>query len=223
MLQTFFLMLPFALAGAVSPMVLTEQTVLLTTAGGRRTASIYVVGAVLVLTVYVSLLLLFGNLISFPAHESFSASVDLGLGIALLLFASFLRHRGKVKAARRVEKKEKKEARIAVGPVQAFGFGLLGMATNVTTLAALVPAAKIISDGDLALTDNAVLGLIVVVIASIPAWVPVVLTLIAPGPADRFLEALGDFFHRRGRLILVLIFGLLGLYLIVAGLLKLAS
>lgn len=204
-------------------MVLTEQTVLLTTAGGRRTASIYVVGAVLVLTVYVSLLLLFGNLISFPAHESFSASVDLGLGIALLLFASFLRHRGKVKAARRVEKKEKKEARIAVGPVQAFGFGLLGMATNVTTLAALVPAAKIISDGDLALTDNAVLGLIVVVIASIPAWVPVVLTLIAPGPADRFLEALGDFFHRRGRLILVLIFGLLGLYLIVAGLLKLAS
>lgn len=223
MLQTFFLMLPFALAGAVSPMVLTEQTVLLTTAGGRRTASIYVVGAVLVLTVYVSLLLLFGNLISFPAHESFSASVDLGLGIALLLFASFLRHRGKVKAARRVEKKEKKEARIAVGPVQAFGFGLLGMATNVTTLAALVPAAKIISDGDLALTDNAVLGLIVVVIAAIPAWVPVVLTLIAPGPADRFLEALGDFFHRRGRLILVLIFGLLGLYLIVAGLLKLAS
>lgn len=223
MLQTFFLMLPFALAGAVSPMVLTEQTVLLTTAGGRRTASIYVVGAVLVLTVYVSLLLLFGNLISFPAHESFSASVDLGLGIALLLFASFLRHRGKVKAARRVEKKEKKEARIAVGPVQAFGFGLLGMATNVTTLAALVPAAKIISDGDLALTDNAVLGLIVVVIASIPAWVPVVLTLIAPGPADRFLEALGDFFHRRGRLILVLIFGLLGIYLIVAGLLKLAS
>lgn len=223
MLQTFFLMLPFALAGAVSPMVLTEQTVLLTTAGGKRTASIYVVGAVLVLTAYVSLLLLFGNLISFPAHESFSASVDLGLGIALLLFASFLRHRGKVKAARRVEKKEKKEARIAVGPVQAFGFGLLGMATNVTTLAALVPAAKIISDGDLALTDNAVLGLIVVVIASIPAWVPVVLTLIAPGPADRFLEALGDFFHRRGRLILVLIFGLLGLYLIVAGLLKLAS
>lgn len=216
-------MLPFALAGAVSPMVLTEQTVLLTTAGGKRTASIYVVGAVLVLTAYVSLLLLFGNLISFPAHESFSASVDLGLGIALLLFASFLRHRGKVKAARRVEKKEKKEARIAVGPVQAFGFGLLGMATNVTTLAALVPAAKIISDGDLALTDNAVLGLIVVVIASIPAWVPVVLTLIAPGPADRFLEALGDFFHRRGRLILVLIFGLLGLYLIVAGLLKLAS
>ncbi|MFM9076970.1 MAG: WS/DGAT domain-containing protein, partial [Solirubrobacterales bacterium] len=87
--------------------------------------------------------LLFGNLISFPTHESFSASVDLGLGVALLLFASFLRHRGKVKAARRVEKKEKKEVRMAVGPLQAFGFGLLGMATNVTTLAAVVPAAMI--------------------------------------------------------------------------------
>ncbi|MFZ9668422.1 MAG: GAP family protein [Solirubrobacterales bacterium] len=216
-------MLPFALAGAISPMVLTEQTVLLTTAGGRRTASIYAAGAVLVLTVYISLLLLFGNLISFPAHESFSASVDLGLGIALLLFASFLRHRGKVKAARRVEKKEKQDARMAVGPAQAFGFGVLGMATNVTTLAALIPAAKIISERENGLIDNAVLGLIVVVIAAIPAWIPIVLTLIAPGPADRFLKALGDFFHRRGRLVLVLIFGLLGAYLIVTGLLKLAS
>jgi len=221
--QTFLLMLPFALAGAVSPMVLTEQTVLLTTAGGRRTASIYAAGAILVLIVYVSLLLLFGNLISFPAHESFSASVDLGLGIALLLFASFLRHRGKVKAARRVEKEEKKEVRMAVGPVQAFGFGLLGMATNVTTLAAVVPAAKIISERENGLTDNVVLGLIVVVIAAIPAWIPIALTLVAPGPADRFLNALGDFFHRRGRLMLVVIFGLLGIYLIVSGLLKLAS
>ena len=217
MVGTLLLMLPFALAGAVSPMVLTEQTVVLASSGGRRTALRYAAGAVLMLFIYVVVLTAFGRLISLPTHLTFSARLEIGLGVVLILLAVFFRHRGKVKAVRRDSAKTKPK----VTSGQAFGLGVVGMATNVTTIAMMVPATKIISGAGLGLLEDLILALILVAIASIPAWLPVTLVMIAPGPAQRFLNALGNFLGKYGRRLVVVLFAGLGLYLVIKGLVAL--
>ena len=97
------------------------------------------------------------------------------------------------------------------------------MATNCSTLARVVPGAKAIAASDLEVPGRAVAAIVLVVLASIPAWLPVALTAVAPGPADRGLRALGDLLQRRGRLIMVTVIGALGLFLVIRGIVRLAG
>ena len=90
-----------------------------------------------------------------------------------------------------------------MGPRTALAFGVVSMATNITTLALVVPAAKEVAASDLGPAGRAVAVIVLVVLASIPAWSPVALTEVAPGPAERGLRALSDLIRRRGRLLTV--------------------
>jgi hypothetical protein len=97
------------------------------------------------------------------------------------------------------------------------------MATNFTTLALVIPGAKAIAAGDLEIAERAVLVLVLTAIVSTPAWLPVALTVVAPGPARRGLGAIGDFIQNHGRRLTVLLIGLLGLLLVALGLLQIAG
>jgi hypothetical protein len=59
-----------------------------------------------------------------------------------------------------------------------------------------------------------------VVLASTPAWLPVALTAVAPGAAERGLLPIGDLIERRGRLLAVLVVVGLGLLMVVRGILR---
>ena len=59
--------------------------------------------------------------------------------------------------------------------------------------------------------------LVLVGMASTPAWLPLALTAVAPGPAERGLRAFGRLIEERGRLLTVLLLGALGLLLILRG------
>jgi hypothetical protein len=65
------------------------------------------------------------------------------------------------------------------------------MATNFTTLALVLLAAKEIASADLEVVGKAVLAVVLVGLASAPAWVPVALTRVAPGAGQRILEGIG--------------------------------
>jgi hypothetical protein len=93
------------------------------------------------------------------------------------------------------------------------------MATNVTTLALVVPAAKIIAASGVDLPGRAILVALLVAIASTPAWLPVALTRVAPGPAERGLDWIRDLIEQRGRQLVVLLLVGLGLFLLVRGIL----
>jgi hypothetical protein len=95
------------------------------------------------------------------------------------------------------------------------------MATNVTTLALLVPAAKEISSADVEIAAEAVLVLVLVGLVAMPAWLPVVLTRVAPGPSRRGLAALRDQIARRGRVVTVGLLSAAGLFFIGRGLTRL--
>ncbi|MGB0121227.1 MAG: GAP family protein [Solirubrobacterales bacterium] len=215
MIQTFLLVLPFALAGAVSPMMLTEQTLLLAGPGGRTASRRFAMAAILVLFLFVGVLIVFGRAISLPHEPSLDANLDILIGCLLVLASMLIRHR------RQRGTDEKKERR-QFGPGQAFGFGAFSMATNFTSLALVVPAAKVIAASDLSFPQRDVLAILLVLIVATPAWLPLALTAIAPGPAESFLVGLGNFIERNGRALTVLLLLVLGLVLIGHGIIRLA-
>jgi hypothetical protein len=95
------------------------------------------------------------------------------------------------------------------------------MATNVTTLALIAPAAKEISRADVETAAEAVLVLVLVGLVSMPAWVPLVLSRVAPGPSQRGLATVRDQIARRGRGFSVGMLSAAGLFFIGRGLIRL--
>jgi hypothetical protein len=213
-LQVLGVVVPLGLAGALSPVMLTEQTVLLAGPGGRRAAGRYATGAALVLLAFVGVLVLFGRSIALPLEPHLDATLDLVLGTLLVALAALLR-RGRPREPRR------RPPGGAIGPRAALAFGVAAMATNVTTLAPVVPAAKEIAAGDLGLPGRAAAVVVLVGLASAPAWVPVALTAVAPGPAERALRAVAGLIRRRGRRLAVWLLAALGVLLDLRGLLRL--
>jgi Sap, sulfolipid-1-addressing protein len=213
-LKVLAFVVPFGLAGAVSPVMLIEQTVILAGPDGKRAGRGYAAGAALTLLLFVSVLVLFGRAISLPEAPHLDATLDIVIGALLVALALALRRR-------RPREHKEHPARRELGLREAVGFGVFSMATNFTTLALVVPAAKEIASSSLYPAGRAAVVAVLVVLASAPAWLPVALAAVAPGAAERGLLALGDLIERRGRLLTVLFLAGLGLLLVVRGILRL--
>ncbi|MGH3365325.1 MAG: hypothetical protein ACRDOW_11425, partial [Nocardioidaceae bacterium] len=61
MLHLLLVLVPLGLAASVSPVMLTEQTVLLAVPGGRRAGLLYAAGAAIVLVLLVAAVLVMGR------------------------------------------------------------------------------------------------------------------------------------------------------------------
>lgn len=197
MLGALAIIVPLAVAGAISPVMLTEQTLLLARRDGRRTGSLYAVGAVVTLLVLVVSMVILGRAIELPTEPRLSESLDLAVGAALLGLAALvvaLGRRHPVPST--IRRTHPRVARAALP------FGIFSMATNVTTLALMVPAAKVISSASVGLAGRTLLVGVLVAIASVPAWAPVVLTMAAPDVGERALEAIHHLIIRWGRTVL---------------------
>ena len=212
MLAALGIVVPLGLAGAVSPVLLTEQTVLLAGPGGRRAGVRFTAGAALVLLMIVSALMLFGRAISLPTEPDLDATLDLVLGLLLLVLAAVIHARGRG-AAKRPDGSRR--------ALPAFAFGALSMATNFTTLALMLPAAKEISTADVDIAGRVVLVLVLVVLATTPAWLPLALTLVAPGPGRRVLAMVQSQIDRHGRATVVVLLGAGGLFFAARGTIRL--
>ena len=215
MLAALGIVIPLGLAASVSPVLLTEQTVLLAGPGGRRAGLRFAAGGILTLLVVVFALMVFGRAISLPTEPRLDASLDLALGLLLLLVAFVVRATG----GRRGAKPKDPGSPHRAGA--AFPFGIFAMATNFTTLALMLPAAKEISAADVDFPGRAFLALVLVGLASIPAWVPVALSLVAPGPVERGLGAIQTLVDRHGRAAVVVLLAAAGLFFVVRGTVRL--
>ncbi|MCR6032142.1 hypothetical protein GGQ22_11915 [Nocardioides sp. zg-579] len=214
MLSVLALVVPLALAGAVSPVMLTEQTVLLAGRDGRRVAGCYAIGVGGTALAILSLLVLFGRSIALPEEPRLSASLDIVLGSLLVLIAAVLRYR------RPRAPKPKKTRDHGLSPIPALGFGVFSMATNFTTLAVMVPVAKEVAAGHLDVPSRLVVICLVAAAMALPAWLPIAMTLVAPDPARRGLQALSDVIDKRGRLATVLLLAAVGLFLVGRGIVR---
>ncbi len=216
------LVLPLGLGGAVSPVMLTEQAVLLAGPGGVRTGTRFALGAIITLTLIVIAIVLFGRAISLSTEPQLDATLDLVLGTillvaALVLFALGRRRRG---FGTRIDE-DGRRAGVSRQSRAALPFGAFSMATNFTTLALIVPAAMEVSNAGVGVAGRMVLVILLVGLATTTAWVPVVLTLVAPGVSQRALTALGDQITRHGRTASVLLLGAGGLFFAGRGIIRL--
>ncbi len=203
------LIVPLGLAAALSPMMLTEQAVLLAGPDGRRSAGRYALGTAVVTAVYLGVLVLWGHAISLPKRPTLSASMDIVAGAVLVLLAVAIHRRHPATA--------EKPARSAMGPRAAFGFGVFSMATNFTSLAVLLPAAKDVAADVTNVVGRIVFIAILIVLATMPAWIPLAATGIAPGVAQRGLDRLSTLISRYGRSAAVVLIATLGVVLIARG------
>ncbi|MEZ5258286.1 MAG: GAP family protein [Ilumatobacteraceae bacterium] len=203
------LIVPLGLAAALSPMMLTEQTVLLAGPGGRRSASRYALGTALVTALYLVVLVSWGHAISLPKRPTLSASMDIVAGVLLLLVALAIQRRHPAESG--------KPPRAAMAPGAAFGFGMFSMATNFTSLAVLLPAAKDVAADVTNLFVRLALGAVLVVLATMPAWIPPAAIRVGRGTAQRALEGLSTLISRYGRRAAVILIATLGVVLIARG------
>jgi hypothetical protein len=214
-LAALTLIVPLGLAGAVSPVMLTEQTVLLAGSGGLRAGTRFAAGAVLTLLLVVSAAAIFGRAISLPTRPHLSATVDLVLGAALLLVAALVR---------RARQRPRSGGTDSSGRSRgAFPFGVVSMATNFTTLALVVPAAKDVAAAHVGLAARAFLVLFLVGLASAPAWIPVAIARSAPGIGVRALGALGELIARHGRALTAAALVVAGLFFVGRGIERLVG
>ena len=87
MLAALAVVIPLGLGGAVSPVMLTEQTVLLAGPDGAKAGVRYAAGVVLTTLVIVVAIVLFGRAISLPTEPHLDATLDLVLGLVLVNLA----------------------------------------------------------------------------------------------------------------------------------------
>ena len=208
MLAALALVIPLGLGGAVSPVMLTEQTVLLGGPDGGGAAARYAAGVVLTTFVIVVAIVSFGRAVSLPTEPHLDATLDLVVGLVLVNVAVLVLVTGR--------------RRGHAGRLLLL-FPRVLHATNFTTLALIAPAAKEISRADVEIAAEAVLVLVLVGLVSVPAWVPLVLTRFAPGPSERGLAAVRDQIDRRGRVVTVGLLSAAGLFFIGRGLVRLLA
>jgi len=211
------LILPFAAASAVSPVMLTEQTYLL--ARGRKSAKRYALGAFLTVFVFIALATLFGRVISLPTEPTLSASLDVALGALLLILGGAL-YLIELRSTGDSSKRKQKQQR-SVSDRKAFAFGIFSMGTNFTTLALVLPAAKIIADAGLDYPDRLVLEILLALTASVPAWLPLALTRVSPGRASRALNWVDQTIEMHGKKLVALLLVVLGGFLLLKGIIGL--
>jgi hypothetical protein len=219
-LAVLMLILPLGLGGSVSPVMLTEQTLLLAGPDGRRAGAQYAVGAALTLLVVVLAVVLFGAALSLPSEPRLDASLDLALGAILVLLAGVGYRWVRLHPPARHHQRPSKASRRRRA---ALPFGAFAMATNFTTLALVLPAAKEIASADLEVVGKAVLALVLVGLASAPAWLPVVLTRVAPAAGQRILDATARLIAHHGWQTIVALLSFAGLFFAARGLVRLSG
>ena len=101
MLVALAVVIPLGLGGAVSPVMLTEQTVLLPARTVVGQGPRYAAGIVLTTFVIVVAVVLFGRAISLPTKPHLDASLDLVLGLVLVTVAVLVFVLGRPGAGRR--------------------------------------------------------------------------------------------------------------------------
>ncbi len=215
MLAALALILPLGLGAAISPMLFTEQTVLIADKGVRA-GRLFAVGALGTLLVFASATVLFGRAISLPTEPRLNASLDIVVGVLLFAAAALVPY------VHRPRRKTHDDHHGVAGEA-ALPFGVFSMATNVTTLALVVPAAKEISATESEIAGRLVLIVVLVALAGIPAWLPLALSRLAPDAGDRAIANVGRLIERHGRRALFVILVVTGLYFVVRGTVRLVT
>ncbi len=216
MLELLRVVVPIGLSAAVSPVMLSEQAAVVGGPRGRRTGLLFTLGVVVVLVLVSAGGWFLGQSLQLPTLPDLDAGADVAFGAVLLLLAVLLA------AYRPRHPKGEPRSRGPMSPAVAFGFGVFSMASNFTTLPLVLVAVQDVTAADRSGGVSAVALGVLVVLASAPAWLPLLLAAL-PGRALAVLTALSDVVSRHGRQVASALLLLVGAWLVVRGIAHLAG
>jgi hypothetical protein len=195
----------FALLAAISPTALLVMAVFLGSANPRRTALMYVAGAVL-MTVVMAVAILYllrGTGLDQPREREPRYALRFGLGVVALAAAVVVsRRRRPLPAASEGEgRRPGLVARLSASPSPrtAFLLGVLLFAPSTTFIAAVQVVAT--ANADVPVTAGAIL--VVVILSAATVWLPLLAYLAAPDATTRALGAANAWLRARGRALVI--------------------
>ena len=181
----------FALIAAASPVALLATAAVLTSRRGRTNGTVYLVGFLLGQSIAFVVALLIGSAATAnrDGNEELAAALELAFGVALLAFAWPRRHATADPDAAGPRRLKAMLARLhGLRPGTAFAVGVLLGVGGVKRLTITVVAGATVGIAGLAAVEEALLGVLYVLVAGILVWVPVAVYLVAGDHADRWLE-----------------------------------
>jgi hypothetical protein len=211
-----------AVLAAISPTALLVAAVFLGAASPRRTALLYLAGAVVVTAVMTATLFVVlraGHLYR-PQQHSARYGLRLGLGLLMLAGTGYLRWRG-----RRPKDPARQSAGLLSrmiarpGPKEAFIVGVLVYLPSLTFVAAVQVIAT--SDADTAAIVAALALVIVITLAFV--WLPLLLFVLMPDRTGRMLASFNEWLRVNGPILLACALGVGGVLLTLNGILGLTG
>jgi hypothetical protein len=209
----------FALLAAISPTALLVMAVFLGSANPRRTALMYVAGAVL-MTVVMAVAILYllrGTGLDQPREREPRYALRFGLGVVALAAAVVVsRRRRPLPAADEGEaRRPGLVARLSASPSPrtAFLLGVLLFAPSTTFIAAVQVVAT--ANAGVPVTAGAIL--VVVILTAATVWLPLLAYLAAPDATTRALGAANAWLRARGRALVIGGLSVAGTILVVNG------
>jgi hypothetical protein len=191
--------IPLSLGAAVSPTVLALILVIL---GGKRAiarGAAFTAGVFTVLAGLTLIGLTFSHSASSnPANADIAKNIDGFAGILLLLIAltTILRtrlHRDDPAA----DPKPKPETNPSLH--RAYLLGIVMMLVNFSTILLYLPAMREISDSRVAFDQKTITVILAILITSVTATIPLLVRIVAPGPAERAFTSLHALVSRHQR------------------------
>jgi hypothetical protein len=209
----------FALLAAVSPTALLVMAVFLGSANPRRTALMYVAGAVIMTVVMAVTILLVLRVtgLNQPRQREPRYALRFGLGIVTLAAAVFVSRRGRrpPPASDGEARRPGLVARLTASPTPrtAFLLGVLLFAPSTTFIAAVQVVAT--ANAGVPVTAGAIV--VVVILTVLGVWLPLLAYLAAPDATTRSLGAANGWLRAHGRALVIGALWIAGTVLVVNG------
>jgi hypothetical protein len=215
----------FALLAAVSPTALLVMAVFLGSDNPRKTALMYVAGA-MIMTVAMAVAVLFvlrSTGLNQPRQHAPRYGLRLGLGVIALAVSLYLIRRKRPEGSPG-DGKPKRPGLIArltasPSPRTAFVLGLLLFAPSATFIAAV----QVIATANEGLPITVAAVVVVVVLTALTVWLPLLGYLAFPEATTRLLRTANEWLRVRSRLVVIGALWIAGVLLVVDGALGLSQ
>lgn len=104
-----------------------------------------------------------------------------------------------------------------LGAARSLGFGMVSMCTNATTLPVMLVAVKDVIATGAPRPEQVLAVAVLLALATLPATIPLMLSLLPGGAGERLLQPLGTAVERYAKVGVRWILALVGVYLLVRG------
>jgi Sap, sulfolipid-1-addressing protein len=212
----------FAVLAALSPLAVLVSAVFLGAANPRRTALIYLAGAIVMTAVIATIVfvVLHAGAVYKPRQHHTRYGIRLGLGLLALLAGGYLWRRGpKPPDPAKKDKGLVNRLLAKPGRKEAFIVGVVVYSPSLT----FVAAVQVIATARQSIADSVLDIAVVIAITIAFSWLPLVLYLIAPERTGRLLRSFNGWLRSHGHIIAVGALGIGGIVLTINGILGVAG